>query len=202
MILAAGGAAAIAIGGGAGALMLRGGDRAFAHCTGGSVAGGMAQIGGPFELVRSDGVTVTDKEVIDRLSLVYFGYTYCPDVCPIDLVRNADAIDRLAEMGHKVRPVFITVDPARDTPEVIGEYAGYMHEEMIGLTGSEEQVEVAKRAYKAFGQKQPGDAESYLVSHSTHSYLMHPDHGMLDFFRNTESADDMANRIACFAAAV
>jgi len=191
-----GGAASIKLFGG-------GGGTQFSHCSAGSVAGGAAQIGGPFELVRGDGQTVTEANVIDRLSLVYFGYTFCPDVCPLDLARNADAVDLLAEDGVELRPVFITVDPARDTPEVVGDFASYMHESMVGLTGSEDQVTAAKSVYKAFGDRPPGqDDEAYLVNHSTFSYLMHPDHGMLEFFRNDVSSEEMASRVACFASAV
>ena len=96
-------------------LSMGGGDETFAQCRGGTVAGDAA-IGGPFELVNGDGETVTDQDVITKPSLLYFGYTFCPDVCPFDVARNADAVDLLEEMGHVVTPVFITIDPNRDTP--------------------------------------------------------------------------------------
>ena len=115
-------------------------DNSLASCGVGQVAGGSAQIGGPFELVNASGETVTDKDVITEPSLVYFGYTFCPDVCPMDMARNADAVDLLQDAGYGVTPVFITVDPDRDTPEVVGDFADNMHERMIGLTGSAEQI--------------------------------------------------------------
>ena len=93
--------------------------------------------GGPFELVNAQGETVTDADVFTEPSLVYFGYTFCPDVCPFDVSRNAEAVDLLAERGISVTPVFISIDPERDTPEVVGEYAEVMHEKAIGLSGKD-----------------------------------------------------------------
>ncbi|MBV0913490.1 SCO family protein [Anianabacter salinae] len=172
------------------------GDNRFAACTGGTVAGG--SIGGPFELVNASGETVTDAEVITKPSLIYFGYTFCPDVCPLDNQRNALAVDILEERGHDVQPVFISIDPERDTPEVVGEYASYMHEDMIGLTGSPEQVKAASSAYRTFYSKQEGDDEYYLVDHSTFTYLVLPEQGFVEFFRRDETPEAMAERTACF----
>ena len=128
------------------ASMLGGSDDQFAQCREGQVAGGV-DIGGPFELVNSMGETVTDKDVLTAPSLIYFGYTFCPDVCPLDVARNAEAIDLLEERGQMVTPVFISVDPKRDTPEVVGTFASNLHERMIGLTGSPEQVAAASKAF-------------------------------------------------------
>ena len=138
----------------------RGGGDAdqFGQCRSAQIAGGSDQIGGPFTLVDEDGQTVTDKEVIDQPALIYFGYTYCPDVCPLDAARNAEAVALLEEQGTIVKPVFITIDPERDTPEVVKEYTDYMHERMLGLTGSAEQVKVASKAYRTFYQKQEPEA--------------------------------------------
>ncbi|KAJ57220.1 protein senC [Actibacterium mucosum KCTC 23349] len=174
------------------------GDDVFAQCRAGSVAGGSGSIGGPFTLVSETGETVTDADVITRPSLLYFGYTFCPDVCPADNVRNAEAVDLLIEQGHKVQPVFISVDPERDTPEVMAEFTEYMHEDMLGLTGSPEQVKAASTAYRTFYRKQPSDDEFYLVDHSTFSYLVLPEHGFVEFFRREETPEAMAERIGCF----
>ena len=114
----------------------------YAECRTGKVAGAAA-IGGPFTLIDEDGRTVTDADILTKPSLVYFGYTFCPDVCPLDTVRNADAIDLLAEMGHDVLPVFISVDPDRDTVERLAEFTDYIHPEMIGLTGSAAAIRAA-----------------------------------------------------------
>lgn len=173
----------------------------FAQCRSGKVAGGIEQIGGPFTLVDEDGQTVTDKEVIDQPALLYFGYTYCPDVCPLDAARNAEAVALLEEQGTIVKPVFISVDPQRDTPEVVKEYTDYMHERMLGLTGTEEQVKAASKAYRTFYQKQEpeeGAEEFYLVDHSTFSYLVLPEKGFVEFFRRAVTAEQMAETVQCF----
>lgn len=166
-------------------------------CAGGVVAGGAGAIGGPFTLVDGEGRTVTDAEVIDGPTLIYFGYTFCPDVCPLDTVRNADAVDLLAARGIEVTPVFITVDPARDTPEVVGEYARAFHPAMIGLSGSPEQVDAARGAYRVFASKGAGEGDDYLVNHSAFTYLMRPGSGLAAHFGREVPAEKMAEEIAC-----
>src|SRR6056297_2614516 len=94
-------------------------DDQFAQCRSGKVAGGSSQIGGPFTLVSETGETVTEKDVIDKPALIYFGYTFCPDVCPLDTVRNVAAVDILEEQQEMVKPVFVSIDPDRDTPQVL-----------------------------------------------------------------------------------
>ena len=166
------------------------------HCGGTTIAGGKMAVGGPFELVRHTGELVTDIDVITGPSLIYFGFTYCPDVCPLDSARNAEAIDLLDQMGHDVELIFITIDPARDTPEVLADYVEVMHPKMIGLTGTEEQVKVASKAFKTYYRKN-GEGEDYLMDHSTFSYLMNTN-GLVDFFRRDISAEDMAKTISCY----
>ncbi len=174
------------------------GDDAFAQCRGGAVASGTASIGGPFELVNGDGMTVTDADVITKPTLVYFGYTFCPDVCPLDAYRNGIAVDLLAEEGVDVGSAFISVDPERDTPEVVGEFAQVMHPNMIGLTGSAEQVRAASQAYRTYYNRQDSDDEFYLVDHSTFTYLVFPEIGFVDFFRREATAEQIAERVGCF----
>lgn len=174
------------------------GDDQFAQCRSGQVAGGAGAIGGPFELVNSDGRLVTDAEVIQQPSLIYFGYTFCPDVCPLDTSRNADAVDLLEQQGRMVTPVFISIDPKRDTPEVVGDFAANLHERMIGLTGSPEQVKTASLAYKTYYKAHPSEDEYYMVDHSTFSYLVLPETGFVEFFRRDVSAEEMAEKISCF----
>lgn len=173
------------------------GEDAFAQCRSTAVAGAPT-IGGPFELVNGQGETVTDQDVITEPTLIYFGYTFCPDVCPLDTVRNAEAVDVLQERGQSVTPVFISIDPERDTPEIVGDYAEAMHERMIGLTGSIEQVTAASKAYKTYFKKQAGDPDYYLVDHSTFSYLVLPEHGFVEFFRRDLTAEQVANVAQCF----
>lgn len=171
----------------------------FAQCRGSTVAGGAGAIGGPFELVNAKGETVTDKDVITEPSLLYFGFTYCPDVCPLDSSRNAEVIDLLEERGVSATPVFISIDPERDTPEVVGDYAYNLHEKMIGLTGTPKQVKAASQAYKTYYKKQLSEDDYYLVDHTTMTYLVLPEYGFVEFFRRDMSADSIAESVACFA---
>ena len=173
-------------------------DDQFAQCRAGQVAGGQATIGGPFTLVSETGETVTEKEVIDQPSLIYFGYTFCPDVCPMDVSRNAIAVEILEERGEIVKPVFISIDPKRDTPEVVDDFTANIHPRMLGLTGSAEQVKAASKAYRTFYQAQSSDDEYYLVDHSTMSYLVLPETGFAEFFRRDIAPEQMADRIQCF----
>lgn len=172
-------------------------DDPFAHCRASQVAGA-GELGGPFTLVSETGETVTDKQVIDKPALIYFGYTFCPDVCPLDAARNAEAVELLEERGIIVKPVFISIDPARDTPEVMAEYTEYLHPRMLGLTGSAEQVKAASKAYRTYFQKRDGDDEFYLVDHSTFTYLTFPEYGFVEFFRREVSAEQMADTVQCF----
>ncbi len=173
------------------------GDK-FAKCRRSSIAGGSALIGGPFTLVDETGRTVTDTQVITRPSLVYFGYTFCPDVCPLDNARNAEAVEVLAELGHDVQPVMISIDPERDTPEVLAEYTDIMHPELLGLTGSAEQVKAASQAYKTYYRIQDSGNEFYEMDHSTFTYLVFPNTGFAEYYRRDVSAEQMARSVACF----
>ena len=166
-------------------------------CAGAALTGESALIGGPFRLLDGSGTEVSDNEVLAGPSLVYFGYTFCPDVCPFDVARNAAAVDILAESGIDATPVFITVDPERDTPEVVAEYAEAFHPDMVGLSGSIGQVEEAAKAYRVYFRKQDDDSEFYLVDHSTFTYLSMPGEGVVDYFKRTDTADVLAERTAC-----
>jgi protein SCO1/2 len=171
----------------------------FAKCRESVIAGGGGAIGGPFTLTDENGRTVTDKDVLAGPSLVYFGYTYCPDVCPADVARNAEAVDALEEMGYGVTPVFISVDPRRDTPAVLKEWTDYLHPNMIGLTGTPEQIRDVAKAYKTYYKvpENPTD-DLYLVDHMTQTYLMLPKTGFAEFFSRDEAPENMAKRVACF----
>ena len=171
----------------------------FAQCRATRVAGGPGDIGGPFELVSETGETVTDADIITGPTLIYFGYTFCPDVCPLDNARNAIAIEILEEEGRMVTPVFISIDPERDTPELLADFTDNMHPRMIGLTGTLAQTTAASQAYRTFFNHQEPDEDGYyLVDHSTFTYLVFPEHGFVEFFRRDDSPEDMATRIACF----
>lgn len=178
--------------------MLRGGD-AFADCRDGQVAGG--DIGGPFTLVNGRGETVTDAEVITQPSVVYFGFATCPDVCPLDLARNGQAVDILEERGVEATPVFITIDPERDTPEIVASYGEAFHPRMVSLTGTLDQVDAAADAYRVYYAKQGDDPETYLMDHSTYSYIVLPGTGFVDFVNREETPEALAERVECFATA-
>ena len=171
----------------------------FAACRNGQIAGGAGSIGGPFTLVDGQGRAVTDKDVITEPTLVYFGYTSCPDVCPLDNLRNSEAVDILEERGISVTPIFITIDPDRDSAQVMADYARNMHPKMIGLTGTPDQIRQAAQAYRVFYRKQDGGGDYYLVDHSTFTYLVLPGTGFVDFFRRETTAEEMADRVACYA---
>jgi len=141
------------------------------------VTSGKALIGGPFELVGKDGNTVTAKDFRGRYMLVFFGFTHCPDICPAELQVMSAALDDLGADAKKVVPVFITVDPERDTPDVVSAYVKNFGPNFVGLTGSPEQIaKVAKEyrvTYQKFQDESTGD--NYSVDHSALVYLMGPD---------------------------
>lgn len=169
----------------------------FEACRASSIAGDAA-IGGPFELVDETGATVTDADVITEPTLLYFGYTFCPDVCPLDAARNGAAVDILAEDGYASTPVFITVDPGRDTAELLAEWTDLLHPDMIGLTGSDDQIRAAAQAYRAFYRAQRSGDEFYLVDHSSFTYLVLPEVGFVEFFRSGATAEEIAATTACY----
>jgi protein SCO1/2 len=131
-------------------------------------------IGGPFTLVASDGTMVTDRTYRGKWLLVYFGYTFCPDICPTTLVEIATALEKLGPDAVNVQPIFITVDPQRDTPDVMADYTRSFDARIVGLTGDPHQIAIVAKAYGAYfdhHQTGPG-AQDYVVDHSTYVYLM------------------------------
>jgi len=203
MLFSAAAVVSIAVGGGAYYFVSQQPDDIFAQCRSTSTVAS-ARIGGPFELVSETGETVTEKDVIDGLTLVYFGYTFCPDVCPFDTARNAEAVEILEQQGIMVKPVMITIDPNRDTPEAMADFTSYIHPRMEGLSGTEAQTNAAAKAYQVYFAKEdaPEDEEYYLMEHSTFTYLMHPDYGFLQFFGRAPRPAEMAETVACYANAI
>lgn len=194
--IAAAGVVAALLGGTFLATQMNRSDDVFAQCRASQSAGGA--IGGPFELVDETGATVTDADVITGPTLIYFGYTFCPDVCPLDNLRNAQAVSILDEQGVEVTPVFISIDPERDTVDVVREFTDNFHDRMIGLTGSPEQVRAASQAYRTYYSKQDTDDEFYLVDHTTMSYIVFPEQGFQEFYRRDVTPEQMAESLACF----
>jgi protein SCO1/2 len=168
----------------------------FAECRGGQVAG---NIGGSFSLINQDGLVVTDIDVIKEPSLLYFGYTFCPDICPLDTYRNVEAVRVLDKKGFSVTPIFVTFDPQRDTTEVLKEFSDFMHPKMIALTGSVEQIKKITKKYRVYYKKQNNDDEqNYLIDHTAFTYLVLPEIGFVDFFRRELTAEQLADKVVCF----
>lgn len=170
---------------------------AYAACRSLRIAGA-GQLGGSFEMQHHDGRTVTDADVITEPTLMYFGYTFCPDVCPLDTARNAAAIDLLSEAGHSVTPVFVTVDPERDTAAELSDFVSNLHEKMIGLTGTEEQVNATAKTFRVYFQKQEAKDEFYLVDHSAYSYLVKPGEGFVAAFDRALSEEQLVDQMTCY----
>ena len=156
-----------------------------------------AAIGGPFELVDHTGRPVSAANFAGKFMLIYFGFTHCPDVCPTELQVMANAMDVLGADNARVVPVFITVDPERDTPAQLKDYVAAFHPAMVGLTGAPDQVAAVAKAYKVYFSKQPnaGAPDDYQVDHTSFVYLMGPDGGLRSMFRSGASAETMAGEI-------
>jgi cytochrome oxidase Cu insertion factor (SCO1/SenC/PrrC family) len=153
-------------------------------------------VGGPFESIDHRGNKRTDADFRGKLLLVYFGYTYCPDVCPTDLMQIGLAVDKLGAAGGEVQPLFISVDPERDTVSVLAAYVALFHPRLIGLTGTEAQIRAAADEYKAYyARYSPPGGGDYLIDHTGFIYLMGRSGEYLGFFPPGTSADRMAEII-------
>lgn len=159
--------------------------------------GGTALIGGPFTLVDQQGRTVTEKALNGKWSLIYFGYTYCPDVCPTSLSVMSQALDALPpETAARVTPVFVTVDPERDTVEQLALYHQSFHPSFLMLTGTPEQVRDAAKVYRVYYRKAETDsATEYLMDHSSITFLMDPNGSYVTHFGHDATADGMAQTL-------
>jgi cytochrome oxidase Cu insertion factor (SCO1/SenC/PrrC family) len=155
---------------------------------------GAALVGGPFTLTDQNGRRVSDADFRSRFMLIYFGYSFCPDVCPTDLAAMAGAIDQLGPDGERVQPIFITIDPERDTVARLAEYAPLFHPRLVALTGTPEEVGQAAAQYRVYAQKE-GDGPDYLMNHSGIVYLMGPDGRFLTHFPQGTPAEEMAQKI-------
>lgn len=159
---------------------------------------GEALIGGAFELVDQAGRAVSEEEFRGQLMLVMFGYSFCPDICPTELQNISRAMDLLGDHAGQVQPLFITIDPTRDTVEILAQYMAHFHPKILGLTGSETQIEVAAKAYRVYYQKagDDGAGEDYLMDHTAIIYLMDQDGRYLEHFSVITAPEDMARAIA------
>lgn len=161
---------------------------------------GEALIGGPFQLVNHHGALVIDSDFRGRLMLVYFGFTFCPDVCPLDMARLSAALDILEGRGADmslIRALFVTIDPARDSPRILNKFVSAFHPRLMGLTGSHAQIATIAAAYKVYYAKVPGEeGADYLMNHSNNIYVMGPDGKFISFFSSLDSPEVMANELS------
>lgn len=157
---------------------------------------GAPLIGGPFSLTDAAGHTVTDRDFRGKVMLVFFGYTNCPDVCPDELQKIAQAMDKLGSKAAEVAPVFISVDPERDTPQVVDAYAKTASDKIVGLSGTADQIASVAKAYRVYFRKAPDKNGGYAMDHSTITYVMGKDGAYVTHFNFTTSADAMAASLA------
>lgn len=154
-------------------------------------------IGGPFTLQNGAGETVTDADFAGRHMLIYFGYTFCPDVCPTELGNIAVALNMLDDKdADQVAPVFITIDPERDTPELMADYVALFHERLVGLTGTRGQIDKVAQQYRIFFRKvEDPDYTYYLMDHSSFVYLMDDQGGLVSMFAYGTEPENLADTI-------
>lgn len=181
-----------ALGLGAGTLLLTGGGRI------GEVTGtGTALVGGQFTLTDQNGKTVTDASFRGKYMLVFFGYTYCPDICPTELQVMTRAIQSMGPAGEKITPIFVSIDPERDTPKVLKSYVENFDPRLVGLTGSAQQITVAARAYRVYYARAGKTGTSdYLMDHSSIIYLMDPQGRFVKHFSYSTDAAALAEALA------
>ena len=152
-------------------------------------------IGGPFRLIDQNGKTVTDADLKGKWSLVYFGYTHCPDACPTALNDISIALEDLGTKRDAVRPVFITVDPERDTPEALKAYVTSFDAPIVALTGTPEQVAQAAKGYRVYYAKHPEAGGEYSMDHSSVIYVMDPQGRFTASFTHESTPEQIAERL-------
>lgn len=171
------------------------------------ISHGEADIGGPFSLLTTEGKPFTEADLLGRPALIYFGYSNCPDVCPLDMNRASMALAMIEDeidLPGDLQPVFITVDPARDTPENLAEFLKGYHKAFIGLTGTQAQMEEAARAYKVYWEKilesehgagHGEGLENTLFNHTSYFYLMDGNGRYVTHYDSSLTASQMAEEI-------
>ena len=153
---------------------------------------GSGLVGGSFELLDQDRNSITNNSFPNKFKIIYFGFTFCPDVCPMGLTTISEALDSLGTKAQHIQPIFITLDPLRDTAEVLKSYKENFHESIIFLTGSEEQIRSVAKLYKVYFQK-TNDNDDYLIDHSAVSFIMAPSGGYLKHFGPNATAAEFSN---------
>jgi len=158
---------------------------------------GRALVGGPFTLTDHTGKQVTDKDFRGRTMVVVFGFTFCPDICPTELQLISAALDKLGPKAKDVVPLFITIDPERDTPEQLASYVKSFHPRLLGLTGTQQEIEAAAKAYRVYFKKvaDPKSTAGYTMDHSAFIYVMGPDGAYQAHFTPGTSVATLADRL-------
>lgn len=162
-----------------------------------SSSSGIALVGGPFTMTNQDGRQVTEKDFLGKYMLVFFGYTYCPDVCPTELQVMSAALDQMEPNAEKIQPVFVSIDPARDTPDVLKSYVANFSPRLVGLTGTPDQTAAMAKAYRVYYAKAGNNssASDYLMDHSSIIYLMGPDGRFVKHMPYTTDAAKLAQEL-------
>lgn len=158
---------------------------------------GKAAVGGPFTLTDHTGRRVTDKDFRGKYMLVYFGFTFCPDVCPSGLQVISAALDELGPKANKITPIFITVDPERDTPEQLAQYVSSFHPRLIGLTGTPEEIQAVAKEYRVYYRKVKDEKSTaeYTVDHTSIIYLMNPQGEFVTHFTHATPVATMVEKL-------
>ena len=153
---------------------------------------GSGLVGGSFELLDQDRNSITNNSFPNKFKIIYFGFTFCPDVCPMGLTTISEALDSLGTKAQHIQPIFITLDPLRDTAEVLKSYRENFHQSIIFLTGTEEQIRSVAKLYKVYFQK-TNDNDDYLIDHSAITFIMAPSGGYLKHFGPNATAVEFSN---------
>jgi len=160
-----------------------------------TITSGRIAIGGPYALTDQDGKHRASTDFAGKYQLIYFGYTFCPDVCPTTLAVMSAALDKLGPEQERIVPIFITIDPARDKPEVLKKYLAAFGPRFVGLTGSDQQIAAVEKEYRVYAKKQPVSGGTYGMDHSSVIYLMGPDGNLVSFFDEVTEPEELAKQL-------
>lgn len=189
--------AAIAVGGLVALVQIKGANGPMSQTTVKSNGVAGAAIGGPFSLTDQNGQAFTDKDLAGRYTLIYFGFTFCPSICPTELQKISGALATVpTTKADQIQPVFITIDPERDTVDVMKNYVAQFHPRLIGLTGTQADIDVVTSAWRVYAQRVKDDTMTeYTMDHSSYIYLQGPDGALLDIFGTDKTVADIAAAI-------
>jgi protein SCO1/2 len=160
-----------------------------------TLVSGQIAVGGPYALTDQDGKPRASSDFAGKYQLIYFGYTFCPDVCPTTLALMGAALDRLGPTQDRIVPVFITIDPERDTPEVLKKYVAAFGPRFVGLTGTPDEIAKVEKEYRVYAKKGPVENGTYAMDHSSVIYLMGPDGKLASFYDEATTPEDLAQKI-------